>query len=172
MAVTGVPARLVVWVTKQSARSARSSQELELPLHRLRTLALCPALKSHLNQRLQATGVFGLCVRDQDGTCYRLIARTATQSHSVSCVCSASIAFCLIWMPPLRLSPSFWSVKSGERACSFKESSLAHIMKVIPLSEAKANLSRYARLCHEEPVIVTVNGVPPFSSRRWKKRTT
>ena len=35
-------------------------------------------------------------------------------------------------------------------------------MKVIPLSEAKAHLSRYARLCHEEPVIVTVNGVPAF----------
>ena len=35
-------------------------------------------------------------------------------------------------------------------------------MKVIPLSEAKANLSRYGRLCHEEPVIVTVNGVPSF----------
>ena len=35
-------------------------------------------------------------------------------------------------------------------------------MKVIPLSEAKANLSRYANLCHDEPVIVTVNGVPSF----------
>jgi prevent-host-death family protein len=35
-------------------------------------------------------------------------------------------------------------------------------MKVIPLSEAKANLSRYARLCHDEPVIVTVNGAPAF----------
>jgi len=35
-------------------------------------------------------------------------------------------------------------------------------MKVIPLSEAKANLSRYGRLCHEEPVIVTVNGTPSF----------
>ncbi len=35
-------------------------------------------------------------------------------------------------------------------------------MKVIPLSEAKAHLSRYARLCHQEPVIVTVNGVPAF----------
>ena len=35
-------------------------------------------------------------------------------------------------------------------------------MKVIPLSEAKAHLSRYARLCHEEAVIVTVNGVPSF----------
>ncbi len=35
-------------------------------------------------------------------------------------------------------------------------------MKVIPLSEAKANLSRYGRACHDEPVIVTVNGVPSF----------
>lgn len=35
-------------------------------------------------------------------------------------------------------------------------------MRVIPLSEAKANLSRYANLCHNEPVIVTVNGVPSF----------
>ena len=33
-------------------------------------------------------------------------------------------------------------------------------MKLIPLSEAKANLSRYGRLCQEEPVIVTINGVP------------
>jgi PHD/YefM family antitoxin component YafN of YafNO toxin-antitoxin module len=36
------------------------------------------------------------------------------------------------------------------------------IMKVIPLSEAKANLSRYGHLCHDEPVIVTVNGTPVF----------
>jgi antitoxin (DNA-binding transcriptional repressor) of toxin-antitoxin stability system len=35
-------------------------------------------------------------------------------------------------------------------------------MKVIPLSEAKANLSRYGRLCLDEPVIVTINGVPSF----------
>lgn len=35
-------------------------------------------------------------------------------------------------------------------------------MKVIPLSEAKAHLSRYARLCQKEPVIVTVNGAPAF----------
>ena len=35
-------------------------------------------------------------------------------------------------------------------------------MKVIPLSEAKAKLSRYGNLCHDEPVIVTVNGVPSF----------
>jgi prevent-host-death family protein len=35
-------------------------------------------------------------------------------------------------------------------------------MKVIPLSEAQANLSQYARDCHDEPVIVTVNGVPSF----------
>ncbi len=35
-------------------------------------------------------------------------------------------------------------------------------MKVIPLSEAKAKLSDYGRECHDEPVIVTVNGVPSF----------
>ena len=35
-------------------------------------------------------------------------------------------------------------------------------MKVIPLSEAKARLSHYGRLCHREPVVVTVNGVPAF----------
>jgi prevent-host-death family protein len=35
-------------------------------------------------------------------------------------------------------------------------------MKVIPLSEAKAKLSHYGRLCQEEPIIVTVNGVPSF----------
>ena len=35
-------------------------------------------------------------------------------------------------------------------------------MKIIPLSEAKAHLSRYGRLCHDEPIIVTVNGVPSF----------
>jgi prevent-host-death family protein len=35
-------------------------------------------------------------------------------------------------------------------------------MKVIPLSEAKANLSQYGRSCHDEPIIVTVNGVPSF----------
>jgi prevent-host-death family protein len=35
-------------------------------------------------------------------------------------------------------------------------------MKVIPLSEAKAKLSQYASLCHDEPVIVTINGVPAF----------
>ncbi len=35
-------------------------------------------------------------------------------------------------------------------------------MKVIPLTEAKAHLSQYARLCRDEPVIVTVNGVPAF----------
>jgi len=30
------------------------------------------------------------------------------------------------------------------------------------LSEAKARLSYYSRLCHSEPVIVTVKGVPAF----------
>ena len=48
-------------------------------------------------------------------------------------------------------------------------------MKVIPLSEAKANLSHYGRSCHEEPVIITVNGVPffqlvPLSGRRRPNR--
>ncbi len=35
-------------------------------------------------------------------------------------------------------------------------------MKVIPLSEAKAKLSQYGRRFHDEPIIVTVNGVPSF----------
>jgi prevent-host-death family protein len=35
-------------------------------------------------------------------------------------------------------------------------------MKVVPRSEAKANLSRYGQLCHDEPVVVTVNGRPSF----------
>ncbi len=35
-------------------------------------------------------------------------------------------------------------------------------MKVVPLTEAKAKLSRYGRLCHDEPVVVTVNGRPSF----------
>ena len=35
-------------------------------------------------------------------------------------------------------------------------------MKLIPLSEAKANLSRYGRLCQDEQVIVTINDVPSF----------
>jgi prevent-host-death family protein len=39
---------------------------------------------------------------------------------------------------------------------------MRNTMKLIPLSEAKAHLSKYGRLCHDEPVIVTVNGVPSF----------
>jgi prevent-host-death family protein len=35
-------------------------------------------------------------------------------------------------------------------------------MKLMPLSQAKARLSEYGRLCHQEPVIVTVNGIPSF----------
>ena len=35
-------------------------------------------------------------------------------------------------------------------------------MKVVPLSEAKAKLSRYGQLCQDEPVVVTVNGRPAF----------
>ena len=44
-------------------------------------------------------------------------------------------------------------------------------MKVIPLNKAKANLSRYGRLCHEEPIIVTVNGVPEFQLAPLTKTT-
>ncbi len=33
-------------------------------------------------------------------------------------------------------------------------------MKVVPLSEAKAKLSRYGQLCHNEPVVAMVNGKP------------
>lgn len=35
-------------------------------------------------------------------------------------------------------------------------------MKVVPLSEAKAKLSRYAVLCRSEPIVITVNGRPSF----------
>jgi|GEM_PF-1210812 antitoxin (DNA-binding transcriptional repressor) of toxin-antitoxin stability system len=37
-------------------------------------------------------------------------------------------------------------------------------MKVVPLSEAKGNLSRYCRLCHGEPVVVTIDGRPAFQT--------
>jgi prevent-host-death family protein len=35
-------------------------------------------------------------------------------------------------------------------------------MKVVPLSEAKAKLSHFGQLCHEQPVVITVNGKPAF----------
>jgi hypothetical protein len=35
-------------------------------------------------------------------------------------------------------------------------------MKIIPLSEAKARLRAYGRICHQKAVIVTVNGVSTF----------
>jgi len=35
-------------------------------------------------------------------------------------------------------------------------------MRIISLTQAKARLSFYSRLCHREPVIVTVKGVPAF----------
>ena len=49
-----------------------------------------------------------------------------------------------------------------ETGYSSWERSLARIMKVIPLSEAKSRLSHYGRLSQKEPVVVTVNGVPAF----------
>jgi antitoxin (DNA-binding transcriptional repressor) of toxin-antitoxin stability system len=54
------------------------------------------------------------------------------------------------------------SAKSGARHCSCREGNIQNILKLIPLSEAKAHLSQYGRLCHDEPVIVTINGVPSF----------
>jgi antitoxin (DNA-binding transcriptional repressor) of toxin-antitoxin stability system len=51
---------------------------------------------------------------------------------------------------------------AGEEApSSFIAEGLPHV-KVISLSHAKANLSRYGKLCQAEPVIVTVNGRPSF----------
>ena len=35
-------------------------------------------------------------------------------------------------------------------------------MKKITLTEAKTHLSYYGRLCLEEPVVVTVKGIPAF----------
>jgi prevent-host-death family protein len=55
-------------------------------------------------------------------------------------------------------------VTVGEKKANslvIKERSLLRIM-VIPLSEAKTNLSHYGRMCQDQPVIVTVKGVPAF----------
>jgi prevent-host-death family protein len=35
-------------------------------------------------------------------------------------------------------------------------------MKIVPLTEAKARLSHYGRVCTDEPIVVTVNGKPAF----------
>lgn len=35
-------------------------------------------------------------------------------------------------------------------------------MKVIPLSEAKAHLSKYGRMYQQEAIVVTINGQPAF----------
>ncbi len=35
-------------------------------------------------------------------------------------------------------------------------------MKVIDLKEAKANLERYARECHDSPIVVLEDGKPSF----------
>jgi hypothetical protein len=44
-------------------------------------------------------------------------------------------------------------------------------MKVIPLSEAKARLSYYSRICHQETIIVTVKGVLGATCCRTIART-
>jgi prevent-host-death family protein len=59
-------------------------------------------------------------------------------------------------------SRSCSSGRSGENRSWFEARCSRGTMKIIPLSEAKANLSRYAEECHDEPVIVTINGVPAF----------
>jgi antitoxin (DNA-binding transcriptional repressor) of toxin-antitoxin stability system len=48
------------------------------------------------------------------------------------------------------------------RVLAARGGGLRLIVKVIPLSEAKAKLSRYGQLCREEPVPVTVNGRASF----------
>src|SRR5437660_12914151 len=58
--------------------------------------------------------------------------------------------------------PLFWSVRNAATNSWSRERSSLNIMKVIPLSEAKARLSYYSRLCHRETIVVTVKGVPAF----------
>jgi hypothetical protein len=54
-----------------------------------------------------------------------------------------------------------WSVELKESVLDdLRWFGKSNTMKLIPLSEAKAHLSQYGRLCHDEPV--TVNGVPSF----------
>jgi prevent-host-death family protein len=67
----------------------------------------------------------------------------------------------LTWTMRSRSSRLCWSAKSAASRCWCRGRS-SQPMKVIPLSEAKAKLSRYAKACHDEPVIATVNGVPSF----------
>jgi prevent-host-death family protein len=59
-------------------------------------------------------------------------------------------------------SRSFWLARNAAARYSSVVRRLRRIMKVIPLSAAKANLSHYGHCCHDEPIIVTVNSVPSF----------
>ena len=54
------------------------------------------------------------------------------------------------------------SERNGATPLLSAERSSQDIMKIIPLSEAKAHLNRYGKLCQQESVIVTVNGLPAF----------
>jgi antitoxin (DNA-binding transcriptional repressor) of toxin-antitoxin stability system len=54
------------------------------------------------------------------------------------------------------------SARNAGFVSSSRVESSRSIMKVIPLSKAKAKLSYYSRLCQREPVIVTVKGTPVF----------
>ncbi len=67
-----------------------------------------------------------------------------------------------MWTQKINVLRSFSLARKGANACTSEARSSQDIMKVIPLSEAKARLSKYAKQCQKEPVIVTVNGVPSF----------
>ena len=43
-------------------------------------------------------------------------------------------------------------------------------MEVVPVGETKTNLSRSGHLCQEEPVIVTITGVPSFQLSPDRRR--
>jgi prevent-host-death family protein len=80
---------------------------------------------------------------------------------SASCACLANTGCCSMLTATTARLPCLLLGKNEGTSCWFKERSF-ELMKVISLSKAKAHLSKYGRLCHKEPVIVTVNGDPLF----------
>src|SRR5262249_44779103 len=72
------------------------------------------------------------------------------------------IASSTMWMRRSERLQASWSVRAGVIRSWFREGSVRHNMKVIALSEAKAKLGHYGRLCQDEPIVVTVKGVPVF----------
>src|SRR5262245_50492563 len=84
-------------------------------------------------------------------------------SLNASCAYWKNTACYSTWISRQGWSRSCRSVRSAAPSCSFRERSLRYIMsKTITLTEAKTHLSHYGRLCQQEPVIVTVKGVPTF----------